>query len=41
MGKKAPKAPAAPDPYRSAEAQAQYNRLNQFFPGGGSLLYSH
>ncbi|TAH36528.1 MAG: hypothetical protein EYC62_02475 [Alphaproteobacteria bacterium] len=39
MGKKAPKAPAAPDPMQSAEAQAQVNRLNQFFPGGGSLLY--
>jgi hypothetical protein len=39
MGKKAPKAPAPPDPMQSAEAQAQVNRLNQFFPGGGSLLY--
>jgi len=39
MGKGSPKAPAAPDPYQSAQAQAQVNRLNQFFPGGGSVLY--
>ncbi len=39
MGKKSPKPPAPPDPFESAQAQAQVNRLNQFFPGGGSLLY--
>lgn len=39
MGKGSPKAPAAPDPVQTAQAQAQANRLNQFFPGGGSLLY--
>ena len=39
MGKKAPKAPAAPDPMESAQAQAQVNRLNQILPGGGSIMY--
>lgn len=39
MGKKTPKAPAAPDPLQSAQAQAQVNRPNQISPGGGSVLY--
>jgi len=40
MGKGA-KAPAAPDPYRTASAEAQFNRLDTFSPSGSGTAYGY
>ena len=42
MGKKGgSSAPAAPDPYKTASAEAQFNRLNTYGPGGGGTRYGY
>lgn len=40
MGKGS-KAPAAPDPYKTASAEAQFNRLDTFSPSGSGVQYGY
>lgn len=39
-GKSAP-APAAPDPYKTAQAEAQFNRLDTYSPSGSGVRYGY
>jgi hypothetical protein len=41
MGKKSSKAPAAPDPQKTAAAEAQYNRLDTYSPTGSGERYGY
>lgn len=38
MGKSS-KAPAAPDPYKTAQAESQFNRFDEYRPNGGGIRY--
>jgi hypothetical protein len=40
MGKKS-KAPAAPDPYKTASAEAQFNRFDTYSPSGSGVRYGY
>lgn len=40
MGKGS-KAPAAPDPYKTAQAEAQFNRLDTYSPSGSGVRYGY
>lgn len=40
MGKGS-KQPAAPDPYKTASAEAQFNRLDTYGPGGGGVVHGY
>jgi len=40
MGKGS-KAPAAPDPYKTASAEAQFNRLDTYSPSGSGVAYGY
>lgn len=40
MGKKS-SAPAAPDPYQTASAESQFNRLDTFSPSGGGVRHGY
>lgn len=40
MGKSS-KAPAAPDPYKTASAEAQFNRLDTYSPSGSGVRYGY
>lgn len=39
MGKSKGSAPAAPDPYETARAESQFNRLDTFSPSGGGVRH--
>lgn len=39
MGKKGGSAPAAPDPYETASAEAQFNRVDTYSPSGSGVRY--
>ena len=41
MGKGSSKAPAAPDPQKTAAAEAQFNRLDTYGPSGGGTQYGY
>lgn len=41
MGKGSSKAPAAPDPQKTAAAEAQYNRLDTYGPSGSGTVYGY
>ncbi|TXH18613.1 MAG: tail fiber domain-containing protein [Hyphomicrobiaceae bacterium] len=41
MGKGSSKAPAAPDPQKTAAAEAQYNRLDTYGPSGSGTMYGY
>lgn len=41
MGSKGSKAPAAPDPYKTAQAEAQFNRLDTYSPSGSGVRYGY
>jgi hypothetical protein len=41
MGGKNSKAPAPPDPYQTASADAQFNRLNTYNPDGGGTRFGY
>ena len=41
MGKKGGSAPAAPDPYKTASAEAQFNRLDTYSPSGSGQVYGY
>lgn len=41
MSKKGSKAPAAPDPYQTASAESQFNRLDTFSPSGTGQAYGY
>lgn len=41
MGKKGGSAPAAPDAYKTASAEAQFNRVNTYSPSGSGTRYGY
>lgn len=41
MGKSGPKAPKAPDPYETASAESQFNRLDTYGPSGSGVRYGY
>lgn len=41
MGKGKSAAPAAPDPYKTAQAEAQFNRLDTYSPSGSGVRYGY
>lgn len=41
MGKGKSSAPAAPDPYKTAQAEAQFNRLDTYSPAGSGVRYGY
>lgn len=41
MGKKSSSQPSAPDPYKTAEAEAQFDRVNTYSPNGTGIRYGY
>lgn len=41
MGSKGGKAPAPPDPYKTAAAEAQFNRVDTYSPSGSGVRYGY
>lgn len=41
MGKSKGSAPAAPDPYKTASAESQFNRIDTFSPSGGGVRHGY